>query len=94
MGLAATQARFLAVTSRKSNCEYRSMELAQEKLSLTRELDYAADEYNNALNATRMVWDVDGSGDYRYDLSYDIMMQPSDYNQYIPYFISRQDGIK
>lgn len=92
MGLAATQARFLAVTSRKSSCENRSIELAQQKLSLSRELDYASEEYQNALNATRLVWDVDGTGDYRYDLSYDIMMYPSDYNQYLPYFLSRQDG--
>lgn len=95
MGLAASQARFLAVTSRKSSCEFRSLELAQEKLSLTSEMDDAAAEYQEALNATRLVWDAEGiggDGDYRFELSYDIMMNPSDYNQYTPYLLSRQDG--
>lgn len=92
MGLAATQARFLAVTSRKANCEYRSMALSRQKLSLTRELDDAASEYHNALNATRLVWDADGMGNYQYELTYDLMMSPSDYNQYMPYLLSRQDG--
>ena len=92
MGLAASQARFLAVTSRKTNCEFRSTELAQQKLSLTREMDYIAQEYNDSLNATKFVWCADGSDAYKYDLSYDIMMKPSDYNQYTPYLLSRQDG--
>ena len=92
MGLAASQARFLAVTSRKANCEYRTTELAQQRLSYTRELDNVSKEYQDALNSTMFVWDADGSGDYRYQLSYDIMMSPSDYNQYVPYLVSRQDG--
>ena len=92
MGLAASQAKFLAITSRKANCEYRTTELAQQRLSYTRELDNISKEYQDALNSTMLVWDADGSGDYRYQLSYDIMMSPSDYNQYTPYLVSRQDG--
>jgi len=92
MGLAATQARFLALTSRKANCEYRSMELAQQKLSLSRELEEATINYNNSVNATKIIWDADGSGEYRYNLSYDLMMTPSDLNKYMPYMLSRQDG--
>ena len=92
MGLAATQARFLAITSRKANCEFRSMQLAQQKLSLSRELEEATLNYNDAINATKMIWDADGTGAFRYDLSYDLMMTPSDLNQYIPYLLSRRDG--
>ena len=92
MGLAATQARFLAITSRKAVCEYRSMELAQQKLSLSHEMEIATENYNNSLNATRLVWDADGSGAYRYNLSYDLMTTPSAINQYMPYLLSRQDG--
>ena len=62
MGLAATQARFLAITSRKARCEYESMQLAQQKLSLTRELEQATQDYQSALNTTKIVWDPDGSG--------------------------------
>lgn len=45
MGLAASQARFLAITARKNNCELQSMQIAQEKLSITREQQEAAQEY-------------------------------------------------
>ena len=95
MGLSASQARFLAVTSRKSSCEFRSMELAQQKLSLTRELQNATEEYHDALNATKLVWDADTiyyPGEFRYDLSYDLLMTPSDVNKYMPYLVTRQDG--
>ena len=48
MGLAASQARFLAITSRKAYCEFQSMQIAQDKLSVTRELsDISADYEGN-----------------------------------------------
>ncbi len=94
MGLSASQARFLAVTARKANCEFRSLQLAQQRLSLTRELQKASEDYQDALDATRLVWDLDpdNQGAYMYDLSYDLLMQPSEYNKYTPYLVSRQDG--
>ena len=95
MGLAASQARFLAITARKNNCEFRSMEIAQQKLSVTRDLQKAADEYQNSLNATKLVWDADNNGDgtgTSYDLSYSIMMTPSALNEYDPYLITDTQG--
>ncbi len=93
MGLAATQARFLAITSRKANCEFRSMELAQQKLSLSRELEAATQDYEYAQQATRLIWDASTQdGDFRYDLTADIMMSPSELNGYVPSLLSRQDG--
>ena len=92
MGLAASQARFLAITSRKASCEFQSMQIAQQKLSLTRELEEVSDEYQAAINSTRLVWDADGSGEYLYNLSYSLMMSPSDVNAYTPYLLSRRDG--
>ena len=95
MGLAASQARFLAITSRKMNCEFQSMQIAQEKLSVTRDLQKAADEYQSALNATKLIWDGDNNGDGTgtiYDLSYDIMMTPSALNEYDPYLITDTQG--
>ncbi len=92
MGLAATQARFLAITSRKANLEFQSMQIAQQKLSLTRELEEVADEYQAAINKTVLVWDVDGSGDYLYNLSYSLLMTPSYMNGYTPYLLARKDG--
>ncbi len=92
MGLAATQARFLGITARKANCEFQSMQIAQQKLSLTRELEKATQEYQSALNASKLIWDPDGSGENTYDLSYNIMMTPSAVNNYAPYMISARDG--
>lgn len=92
MGLAASQARFLAITSRKMNCEFQSMQIAQEKLSVTRDLQKAAQDYQNSLDATKLVWDTDGTrpevdGDI-YDLSYNVMMTPSTLNEFDPYLIT------
>ena len=53
MGMAASQARFLALTARKADCEYRSMQNAQEKLALTRRLAAATQQYENSLNLTK-----------------------------------------
>lgn len=95
MGLAASQARFLAITARKMNCEFQSMQIAQEKLSTTRDLQRAATDYQNSLDATKLVWDVDGtrdgSGDV-YELSYDVMMKPSTLNEFTPHLITDTRG--
>lgn len=90
MGLAASQARFLAITARKNNCELQSMQIAQEKLSITREQQKAAQEYQDSLSATKLVWDT--VDDDVYDLSYDIMMKPSALNEYDPYLITDTQG--
>ncbi len=98
MGLAASQARFLAITSRKANCEFNSMKIAQEKLSITRQLATATQEYQNSLNKTKLVWDLDGSSGtsaasgQTYDLSYDVMMSPSALNGYDPYYVTDRSG--
>lgn len=92
MGLAASQARFLAITSRKNSCEFQSMQIAQQKLSLTRELEAATQDYQEALNTTKLIWDPDGSGATPFDLSYNLLMYPSDVNDYVPWMLSRRDG--
>lgn len=95
MGLAASQARFLAITSRKMNCEFQSMQIAQEKLSVTRELQDAAKNYQNSLSASKLVWDSDGKCDGTgeiYNLSYALMMTPSAANEYDPYLITDTQG--
>ena len=95
MGLAASQARFLAITSRKMNCEFESMQIAQQKLSVTREQQKAAQEYQDALTATKLVWDADnncdGTGDV-YNLSYDLMMTPSALNEYDAFLVTDTQG--
>lgn len=90
MGLAASQARFLAITARKNNCELQSMQIAQEKLSITREQQKAAQEYEDSLSATKLVWDT--VDDDVYDLSYDVLMKPSALNEYDPYLLTDSQG--
>ncbi len=90
MGLAASQARFLAITSRKMNCEFQSMQIAQEKLSVTRAMQTAAQKYQNSLSASKLVWTT--GMDETYDLSYDLIMTPSALNDYIPTLITDSTG--
>ncbi len=92
MGLAASQARFLAITSRKAYCEFQSMQIAQDKLSVTRDLAEISNDYQNALNKTKLVWDFDGSGENMYNLSYGVLMTPSALNNYTPYLITTRTG--
>lgn len=90
MGLAASQARFLAITSRKMNCEFQSMQIAQQKLSVTRDLQKASEDYQNNLTATKLVWeDMDNN---TYNLTYDLMMSPTAINQYDPYLVTDTQG--
>lgn len=90
MGLAASQARFLAITARKADCEFQSMSIAQEKLSITRQLSQASSDYEEALDSTKLVWDYDD--DTTYDLTYDILMSPSELNGYTPYLLTNAKG--
>lgn len=72
------------------NCEFQSMQIAQQKLSVTRDLQKAAQDYQTNLTATKLVWeDMDGN---TYDVTYDIMMSPSAINQYDPYLITDTQG--
>ena len=90
MGLAASQARFLAITARKMNCEFESMQIAQDKLSVTRDLQKVSEEYQNSLNATKLVWDT--ADNDVYNLSYAAMMTPSTINEYNAYMLTDSSG--
>lgn len=73
------------------NCEFQSMQIAQEKLSVTRDLQKAAQDYQSSLNATKLIWDVaDDLGIY--DVSYDVMMTPTVLNEFDPYLITDKNG--
>ena len=91
MGLAASQARFLCITSRKADCEYKSTELAQQKLEITNQLSSISTEYSNAMNATKLMWSNEAvEGDY--GLTYSLLMMPSAANDYNPYMITTPSG--
>lgn len=72
------------------NCEFQSMQIAQQKLSVTRDLQKASEDYQNSLTASKLVWeDMDNN---TYDLTYDLMMSPTAINQYDPYLVTDTQG--
>ena len=92
MGLAAGQARLLSITARKSDCEFRSMSLSHQKISLARELADLSNEYQNSLDQTKLIYDYYGTGDTNTPLSYGILMSPSALNDYMPTTITDSIG--
>lgn len=82
MGLAASQARFLGITARKNACELRSMEIAQERLSISNQLSQASQNYMTSLNATKLIWNPERTDDFVFQLDYTSMTRPSVYNDY------------
>ena len=84
MGLAASQARLLTITARKSDCEFQSMSLSHQKIALSRDMEKVSQDYQRALNQTKLVYDYYGSGTSEMNLDYGILMRPSVYNDYYP----------
>ncbi len=97
MGLAASQARFLGITLRKANLEFKSTELAQQKLELTDQMARVSQEYSSAINATQLNWQNDAVCDENgnpitYGVTYSLLMMPSAANNYNPYMVSTRSG--
>ena len=84
MGLAASQARLLTITARKADCEFQSMKLSHEKIALSRDMERISDEYQAAMNKTKLVYDYYGNGASEMALNYGLLMTPSIYNDYYP----------
>jgi len=91
MGLAASQARFLCLTARKADCEYKSTELAQQKLEITNQLSDISGNYAQAMQSTKLMWSNEAvAADY--GVSYNLLMSPSATNDYNPYMITTPSG--
>lgn len=91
MGLAASQARFLCITARKADCEYRSTALAQEKLDISKQLGDISNQYAQSMNATKLVWQNDAV-ENDYGVTYGLLMMPGAVNDYNPYMITSPSG--
>lgn len=92
MGLAAQQARLLTITARKSDCEYDSMRLSHEKLSISRDLEKVSNEYQNSLDQTKLMYDFYGNGTSSEQLKYGLLMSPSALNDYMPITVTNSAG--
>ena len=88
MGLAASQARLLTITARKADCEFQSMTLSHQKLALSRNMEAVSEEYQKALSATKLVYDYQATGTSNMNLTYDLLMSPSIYNDYYPKLVT------
>lgn len=90
MALASIQARLLTITARKSDCEFQSMNLSHQKISLSRDMERVSTEYQNALDTTKLVYDYYGSGGTttQMNLNYGLLMTPSIYNDYYPKLVT------
>lgn len=92
MGLSAGQARLLTITARKSNCEYQSMQYSHQKLAISRGLEDISNEYQNSLEQTKLIYDYYGTGTCNTQLSYGILMNPSELNNYMPNLLTNSSG--
>ncbi len=87
MGMAASQVRFLQLTNRKNDIGFQLTQLANDKVSLARDMQKVSKEYQNALNQKVLKWS-NNSGVTYVDLSYQNLMKPSSMNQNTPYLLT------
>lgn len=87
MGMSASQVRLLQLTERKNDIGYELTMLSNDKVSLTRDMQRVAREYQNALNSQTLKWSNNGGVSY-IDLSYSNLMSPSSINQNKAYLLT------
>ena len=62
MGMSASQARLLSITSRMNDIELRSQQISNTKIRLADESEQVANEYTAALNKTKLTYTDYSSG--------------------------------
>ncbi|MBQ3642738.1 hypothetical protein II906_12555, partial [bacterium] len=76
MGLAASQGRYLALTSRMSDLVYEGQQIAQQRLALAQETELTATKYAEAMSNTKLVINTINDttkATTQVDLTYDIL---------------------
>lgn len=91
MGMAASQCRFLQLTSRKNDIGLQLTRLSNEKVSLSREMQNVSRRYQEGLNTKTLKWSNNAGVSY-IDLSYSNLMTPSAMNQQNPYVLTDSAG--
>ena len=91
MGMAASQVRFLQLTRRKNDIGFQLTQLANDKVSLSRDMQKVSRNYQNSLNQKILKWSNNQGVSY-VDLSYQNLMKPSAMNQNKPYLLTDQSG--
>ena len=91
MGMAASQVRFMQLTSRKNDIGRQLQSCSLQKMSLSRDMRRVSAEYQEALNSKVLKWSRNAGATYS-DLSYDSLMRPGVQNNNIPYLLTDKDG--
>ena len=91
MGLAASQVRFLQLTSRKADIGRELQHLSMEKMALTRDMQKVSQNYQAALSSKTMKWSNNSGVTYA-DISYGTLMRQNTYNAKSPILITNEAG--
>ena len=91
MGMAASQARLLQLTSRKNTIGGELERLSMQRTSLAREMRQVSKNYQNALSSKTLKWSNNSGATY-VDLSYSNLMYPGSANNNTPYLITDSNG--
>lgn len=94
MGLAASQARMLFLTSRKNDIEFNQMRIANDKITMSRESEQVSSDYNRALQQRKLAWAVEGGvlSTTVTDLTYNLVATQNPTNQIGQFLISDAFG--
>ena len=91
MGMSATQVRLLQLTTRKNDIGLELSKLANEKVSLSRDMLEVSRDYQEALAQKILKWSNCNGASY-IDLTYQNLMKPSVMNQNTPYLLTDERG--
>lgn len=91
MGMSASQVRLLQLTTRKNDIGLELSKLANEKVTLSRDMLRVSQEYQEALNQKTLKWSNSSGASY-IDLTYQNLMKPSIMNQNTPYLLTDESG--
>lgn len=87
MGISSHQVRLLQLTDRKHTIGLELTRLANDKVDLTRDMNKATKEYQDALSSKVLKWSSNSGISY-VDLSYKNLMQPSQMNGNTAYLLT------
>ena len=91
MGMGASQARLLALTSRKLDIGRQLQHYSHVKDALNREVRKIAKNYTEALKQTTLMWSNDSGVSYT-NLTYNTLMRPNASNSNKPILITNNSG--
>ena len=87
MGMSASQARLLSITSRMNDIELRSQQISNTKIRLADESEQVANEYTAALNKTKLTYT-----DYSSGQAQQVDLTPKNLSEFGYKLVNRETG--